>query len=536
MADSVPVVVGKGARTVRPPFLEQDGKTVTAEWRALYTFEARAADGKVAHSYCPSAKGLDFHECTAPYCIIEGSRGTGKSLIIRNDVHMRCLAYAGYTCLVVRRTMPELKRSHLKFVGAEMRALGGHFHKTDAIAYYPNGSTCFYSHCETEDDMLKLLSSQYDAIYFDEISTFTWVMITKIMSCLRVEEGSEKLAIVRGGTNPIGVGAADVNRYFRLKDIMPDEDPDYNPDEWVSIHTTLDDNPFIDRAQYIKTLSRLPEHIRRAWLDGEWVIEGAYFHDFKPSKTLRDGDIIPIEYNWIVNGPRPTRVIPWHVRGTIPVVKNKLGDELPAHRHAWMQIYRAVDWGFSPDPAVCLWIAVLPNGRAFVFKEKSWRSTTAREVAQDIVAESKDMRIAETFCDPSMFGGREATEYVSVGDIFEENGVPLSQSVNDRAAIGFAIHEYLNTVLADGLPMIQIYEDMCPMLVRTIPEMRVDKSKPERIANGNDHWVITLGYFCLGRTGISREFSINPKPFWMKHKPEPGRRQPVLGNESVRRR
>jgi len=519
----------------RPPFLEIDGKIVTQEWQTLYEFTCTSPDGKLTHRYVPTAKGLDFHESTAPNCIIEGSRGTGKSVVIRNDAHMRALAHPGYSYLIVRRTMPELRKSHLKFISNEMKALGGYFHKTDSIAYYPNGSMGFFSHCETEDDMMKLLSSEYHAIYFDEISTFTWVMISKISSCIRVAEDSGLMGIVRGGTNPIGVGAAEVNRYFRTKDVTPEEDPDYNPDEWQAIHTTLEDNPYIDRAQYIRQLSKLPEHIRRAWLDGEWVIEGAYFHDFRPSRTLKDGEPVPSEYHGLIVSTRASRVIPWHVRGTIPIVKNRLGDELPAHRHAWMQIYRALDWGFSPDPAVCLWIASMPNSRAFVFKEKSWRSTTAREVAQDIVRESEGMRVAETFCDPTMFAGSEATDTLSVGDIIEANGVPLTKSINDRAAIGFAIHEYLNTTLADGLPMLQIYEDGCPMLVRTIPEMRVDKSKPERIANGNDHWVITLGYFCLGRTGISREFVVEQKPFWMQHKAE-GRRWPVLGNESVRRR
>lgn len=500
--------------TKRPAFLQADGKTMTPEWIAAYKFEVKAPGGKVIHYYVPTPKQLDFHESIILNVIMEGSRGTGKSLCIRNDAHMRALSRPGYTYLIIRRTMPELKKSHLRYINREMRAFGGSFHKGDYIATYPNGSQGFFSHCETEDDMLKLLSSEYDAIYFDEITTFTWVMVTKISSCIRVGEGSGLLGIVRGGTNPIGPGAAEVRRYFITKDVPPEEDADYQPNDYLAIHTTLEDNPFIDRVQYIKQLSKLPEHIKRAWLHGEWIIEGAYFHDYKP----------------MIGG------VPWHVALEYPRISNKAREvQRLDDPFSWIRWYRAIDWGFSPDPAVCLWIASLPNSRAFVYKERHWKSTPARQVAKDIVADSYGMRIVESYCDPNMFFGSEATEQTSIGDIFESNGVPLTKSKNDRAAAGFAIHEYLNTVLDDKLPKIQIYEFGCPQLCRTLPEMRVHKTDPRKIADGNDHWVIALAYFCLGVIGPSVEERLDVKPKWMRPNPNARGQGRRLGHESVRR-
>jgi hypothetical protein len=423
---------------------------------------------------------------------------------------MRALAFPGFTYLIVRRTIPELKKSHLKpnFVPREMRIFGGTFHKTDNIAHYPNGSIGFYSHCETEDDMMKLLGSEYDAIYFDEISTFTWSMITRITSCLRVREGSGLLAIVRGGTNPIGVGASDVKRYFITKDVNLEDDPEYDPKDFEAIKTTLDDNPHIDRDQYIKTLQRLPEHLRRAWLDGEWIVEGAYFHDFRPMKGG----------------------VPWHVADTYPRIKESSLADWDSHK--WIQIYRAFDWGFAPDPAVCLWVASLPVGRSFVFKERTWRSTTARQVAKDIAEDSYGMHIVETYCDPTIFYGSEATEFTSIGDIMAMNGVSMTPGKNDRAAIGYAIHEQLNTVLSDGLPQLQIYGFGCPQLCRTIPEMQTHKTHPERIADGNDHYVISLGYYCQGRVGVSKEYVKPVIPRWMQMQNKST--QYRLGSESMR--
>lgn len=524
-------------RPMRPLFTQPDPITgkpiVTQEWKDAYRFRVEHPEYGV-HEYIPTAKGLEFHESKAVNCLIEGPRGTGKSMIIRNDAHMRALAYPGYTYLIVRRTMPELKKTHLKFMNAEMRKLGGTYHNTDAIAYYPNGSLGFYGHCETEDDMMKLLGSEYCAVYFDEITTFTWTMITKISSCLRVPEGSGLLAIVRGGTNPIGVSAAEVNAYFREKNVDPLEDPDYDPEEYQSIATTLDDNPYIDKAQYIRRLSSLPDHIKRAWLNGEWIVEGAYFHDFKESHAVHPEDVGLLR--WAKLGQR----VPWHVTDDYPIVTNRAREyhdwmNVGGTWFDWVQIYRALDWGFSPDPAVCLWIAVLPNGRSFVFKEKHWYSTPAHKVAQDIKEMSKGMRVVETFCDPTLFSGSEATSNQSLGDIIESHGIALTESINDRAALGYAIHEYLNTVLEDGQPKLQIHIFGCPKLVKTLPDQRVHKTHPERIADSStDHWTVTLGYYCVGRVGTSREYGMPETPRWMR--PVGGQSRRRLGSESVRRR
>lgn len=510
---------------MRPDFLDANGM-ITDAWKERYQFLVRdKKSGKVIHYYCPTPKQLDFHESMVPNCIIEGSRGTGKSLCIRNDAHMRALACPGYCYLIVRRTMPELKKSHLKFISAEMKAMGGYFHKTDNIAYYKNGSMGFFSHCETEDDMMKLLSSEYDVIYFDEISTFTWVMITKIGSCVRVAEGSGRMGLVRGGTNPIGVGAAEVRRYYITKDMTAEEDPEYHPADYEAIHTTLEDNPHIDRIQYIKRLSNLPEHIRRAWLDGEWIVEGAYFHDYKPQRKVRPEDTILLQ-TFQIND-----LIDWHCINEYPVIASRTEVRTLADPFEWIQVYRAFDYGFSPDPSCCLWIAMLPNGRAIVFKEQTWRATAARVIAEDIKRASQGFHIVDTYADPSIFFNQGATEYNSIGDIIENNGVPLTESLNDRAAAGYAIHEYLNTILPDGRPKLQIYAPGCPQLCRTLPEMRTDKLHPEKIANGNDHWVIALAYFCMGDVSVSREHKTSSLPRWMR--PKRGTRR-VLGSESVR--
>lgn len=499
----------------RPAYTLPDGKTINPEWIARYRFTATSKDGKHRHTYIPAPKQLDFHESEVLNVIMEGRRGTGKSWAIRNDAHMRALAFPGFTYLIIRRTMGELKKTHLKFLDKEMKCFDGSFNKTDAIAYYPNGSLGFYASCNSEEEMMKLLGGDYHAIYFDEITTFTGEQIGKIGTCLRVPEtldgGTTILPRLRGGTNPIGIGAEYVHAHFITKDVNYEEEPDYNPDDYLAIHLDADDNIYIDPEKYDKQFAGVPDHIRRAWKDGEWIVEGAYFNDFRAQ----------------LNGE------PWHVIHELPILGT---DDAPVSMLAasWLLIYRAQDWGFSPDPAVCLWIAMLPNGRAIVFKERDWLMTPASLVAAQIVQLSQGMRVVETYADPSMFRDQQASDLNSLADIFAENGVSLTKSRNDRSMIGYAIHEWLNTILEDGKPKLQFYAPGCPRLIKTLPMMRVDRNNPTRIADGNDHWVIALGYFCQGRVGASDATASTSTtlPWWMR---EDTSSRFVLGRESTRR-
>lgn len=468
-------------------------------------------DGVLTVLYTPArrpdgvSKAAEYHACEIPNVLLHGPRGTGKSTILRFDAHMRAMKTPGFRYLILRRTMPQLRKSHLHFIEAEMKKLGGRFNKTENVAYYPNGSKGFFSHCETDADVLNLLSSEFDLIIFDELTTFTLDMFLKISACARVPEGCGRNALVRAGTNPLGESTADVMRYFITKAVTADENPDYDPTEFHDIFVGPDDNPYIDMKQYQRRLSQLQGHARKAWLDGVWEVEGAYFPDFLPRK--------------IVNGEQQA----WHVIDTLPTVKGKslLGQE-------WISIYRAVDSGFYPDPAVCLWIAVMPNGRAIVFKEKHYLSTVAADVAKDIVKESQGMRVVDTFSDPQMFATSAHTGR-SDSDYYEDAGIALTGSRNDRYASGKAIHEWLGT-LVDAEPKLQIYREGCPQLIRTIPDMQMDKNDPRKIAAGNDHWVIALSYFCQGMTAPSHEFATTTIPHWMRKK---GSDRHVLGRHNI---
>jgi len=334
------------------------------------------------------------------------------------------------------------------------------------MCYYPNGSIGFYAQCNSAEDVKKVVGAEAALIIFDEAPELEWEWIRLIAASARVSKSSGLMPMMRYLGNPIGPSIDDLWTYCIDKTVDPLKDPEYRPQDWRAIEIRLEDNAHLDTEQYKRQFAGIPEHIRKAWLEGKRVVEGAYF--------IIDPDA--------------------HFTREYVSTQGAL-------------IYRAVDWG-THDAAVCLWIAVFPSGRAIVFKERSWTHTTAKEVAAEIKRESAGMRVIETFCDPTMFPP-EGSDLQLAGNIMEANGVPLTKSRNDRTAAGFAISEWLYTPLADGKPRLQIHKSDfagigCPMLIKTLPAMRMDPKNPGRLADGNDHWVIALGYFCMAPSSAPR--------------------------------
>lgn len=455
--------------------------------------------------YEPHVKQLEYHSRTEPNVLFWGGRGSGKSMCGRWDAHMRAMSHPNFSYCILRRTYPELQKSHLVHVPREMRQLGGTFHYTDRVATYPNGSKGFFSHCATEEDVLNLLSAEFALMVFDELSTFEWEMFTKLAASVRVPVNSGLTAMVRGLTNPLGPSAQQILRYFVDHDVDPEEDPEYNPNDWYAIHANLEDNPSIDQIQYRKRFSGLPAHVRKAWVDGEFVLENALF-DMHPKR----------------NGS------PYHVINDIDlpkIIKNAT-------------IYRAIDSGWFPDPTVVLWIAHLGN-RHIVFHEAVWYKMTAVDTAAAIKEEDEKLgvkRVATTYCDPTMDINTTA-DVKTIREIYEANGITLEPSINNREMFATAMHNALAEEAGEAVPRIQFYvhgRKGCPYLVRTIPQMRYSQKNMKAMdEHRDDHAVVSCCYYLMSHASDLKGDPITGNTLrpWMKPKlPE----RFSLGRDNVR--
>lgn len=247
-----------------------------------------------------SQKHLLFHQSHKKNLLAYGNRGGGKSLLLRFDAHMRALSAPHCNLILVRKTYPQLMQSHLIHIDDEMKMLRGRYNKSEHIAYYPNGSRLFFSHVASEGDALNLLSAEFLAAYFDELSTIPWDFFVKLCASVRVKAGSGLMGVVRAATNPLGPSAAELFTYFVNRDVEPEDDPDYNPEDWDAVKIQMADNPHIDKEDYIKRFGGMASHLKKAWLEGEFALENQLF-DFSP--YTRDGS-------------------PWHVCDELPIIGN----------------------------------------------------------------------------------------------------------------------------------------------------------------------------------------------------------------------
>lgn len=477
-------------------------------------------DGNIIKMYEAHDKGQIFHLDHTKNLLATGSRGSGKSLMMRMDAHMRLLSVPGSQAILIRDTYQNLLKSHVNFQGLpwstlkqEMKLLGGDYMSTDHICHYPNGSKLFLSYVGHEKDAMNLLSAEFIAAYFDELSTIPWdyfvMMSASVRTTMKMKEAGIR-GVVRAATNPLGQSASKVNSYFVEKDVDVDDDSGYMPGEWNHVRIDMEDNPHLDREEYIKSLggSGLAEHYKMAWLHGEYVAEGTLF-TFYPKKEGKPYHVIPqIDVEELVKKAR---------------------------------IYRVYDHGYK-DPAYCAWIAHLGN-RYIAFHEKVWTGQVVSQIAASIHEEDRMLgidRVLATFCDPTL-DIHTGHEFRTMKDVFEEHGISMECSINNREQFAAHVHTALAEEAEPGIPRLQILAGNkysgrgCPYLIKAIPLQKVNPKRPQAMADqAHDHPIVALAYFLISHASIeqrhAKEKALKP---WMRPKTES---RWTLGAENVRKR
>lgn len=458
-------------------------------------------DGVERVLYTPSPKQQLFHAATEPNVIMEGSRGGGKSLALRMDAHMRCMAMPGFKALILRRVMPELRRSHLVYIKSEADLLGAEYKQAVTTVHYANGSILVFGHCEDDAAVEKYLSSEWDGIYFDELVTFELRQFLLIAASARSTVESGRVAIIRGGTNPVGIGATWVKQYFLTKNPKREEAPDYIPDDYRAIKVNLTDNAHIDRDDYMKRLRSLPtEALRRAYAFGEWTVEGTFFPEWRESD--------------------PETGQEWHVIADLPTYKGR-----PLLSQPWLHITCVLDWGYARDgnPGYAVWFANMLDGSAIAFDEYIFSETSPSLVAAEMKARSVGYAHVEYIGDPAMWEERSGE---SIAETLARNGVSMSEADHTRKAGWIRVHTMLKeemVVYPHSYPRLRFLRGGVglngasigvPQLITNMPQMLADPKDPNdmRTAGVADDGPDDVRYFAMSRPYASPapETIINP--------------------------
>lgn len=454
-----------------------------------------------------------------------GNRGGGKSRLVRSFLHACATAYPGFKYVVVRRNMPDLRKNHLIYVDSEMRRLRGHFHETHGIAHYENGvkggqeSLGFYLQCEDEKDAEKIVGAEAAVLFVDEATQIKWELLRMLGGSLRVPKDDlgnpapYRTMTIYGG-NPVGESTEEIFNYFVDHAVDAELDPEYDPNDFLAVEIHRSANPSVDEAEYRKQFAGLAKHYRKAWLDGVRMDARTIF---EVHKTV-DAELLTHHRGELRPTPLPEAMLgrPYHYIQELPAVSG-----VPLLRVPWIEVYRGFDYGYFPDPAAAVWLAVIGR-RIIAFHEETWFRKIVEDCGDAMVEAHRELvgetPCAMTFIDPEL-DREDGKDIVTSRQKIEGRGVPCEPSVNNRVMIATAIHGLLGEELEPGVPRFQIYEPGCPMLAKYLPKMRWDEKNPQKLADHKfDHWIMCLGYFGLSSGVLS--LSAPPeqekqRPAWM---------------------
>ena len=126
---------------------------------------------------------------------------------------------------------------------------------------FPSGAKLQFGYLEAETDKYRYQGAEFQGIFPDELTQFTETQYTYLFSRLRRLKDSSVPLRLWGASNPGGSGHTWVKQRFIV------EGEKYGR---VFIPALLKDNPHIDQASYVKSLSNLDVTTRKQLLEGSW--------------------------------------------------------------------------------------------------------------------------------------------------------------------------------------------------------------------------------------------------------------------------
>ena len=333
------MIRGSGSRTVRAIDISDSQKTslngpdhAASEASAAQIARREASFVRIFNlgiKYAAFPRQRAFHVSTSKYRLFGGAAGPGKTKALLMEAIAQAHDHAGVNTLLLRRTFPELEGSLLQYFRRDVpRYAYRSFSESKHQVEWLNGSITRFGYCANESDVYQYQGGEYLFIGVDELTHFTlrqWQFLTSRNRC--AARGS--FPCMAGATNPGNIGHAWVKSLWVDGQPAAGMEPadEYNGREYEFIPARFSDNPiFAADEGYKATLTALPTHLKRAFLDGDWdVIAGQYFDRFDLRRHVGRAE----EIEWK----------PWWPR--------------------WISI----DWGFE-HPAATYWHAQAPAAEA----------------------------------------------------------------------------------------------------------------------------------------------------------------------------
>lgn len=307
-----------------------------------------------------------------------GARGGAKSGGGRRCMLLRRLTYPGTVGLILRRTYPELYKSHILKLFEEYPIVREWYNEQRKEISVPNGSKLFFGSAEHENDMSAYYSAEFDDILADEAQEFSQGELERLSGSNRSVSGRcvpKMVYTFMPGVSESGIPPKGLNylrRVFVKKELLAEERLHrwefiqafaWDNIEWARTelaHDCIGESEFYgwseaDRRDYLltrttyvgKTLAGITnKSLRDAWLYGKWdIFQGQYFPNYSY-------DLHTVE-------PATIQLRPWYRR--------------------WI----STDWGFD-HPQATYWHCKLPDGRIYTYRELWGREKGETDLGHEI--------------------------------------------------------------------------------------------------------------------------------------------------------
>lgn len=388
------------------------------------------SDEKILITGKPNPKQQAFFDSRSRFTAYGGARGGGKSWALRRKLVAMCLRYAGLKCLLVRRTLPELKSNHVLPFLCEYGDLIT-YSDSEKVLKFSSGSRIFLGFCATDRDALRYQGQEYDVIAIDEATQLSEYRFSIFKACLRGTSDFPRRMYLT--CNPGGIGHAWVKRLFVDREFRGSE----NPDDYAFIQALVFDNTVLTGAdpEYVSSLQTLPERMRDAWLWGKWdVFEGQFFPEFDTERHVCD----------LCDVPKLTRR------------------------------FVALDYGF--DMLAALLMAVDCEGNVYAVSERCVPNLTLTEAARVVADLCRGENAEFAVASPDLWNRRQDSGRSGFEIMQSVSGVPSMLPADDRRIAGWRmVREYLSSRTSPSIRIVR----SCSELIRCLPALLFDSEKTE---------------------------------------------------------
>ncbi len=445
---------------------------------------------KTLHMPSPNAKQRLALGEKHRYVAYGGARGGGKSWFVRWKAVLLCLRYPGIKILITRRTYRELYNNHIAPLLGMLDRVAV-YNKTDKLFFFPNGSTIAFGYCAGEEDLGQYQGAEYDVWFADEAGQFQEGWLTAIDACVRGTNSFPKRTYYT--LNPGGPSHGYFKRLFLDRQFRAGE----HPEDYVFIQALCTDNVALMKAQpeYMRSLEKLPEKLKQAWLYGRWdIFEGQFFEELRVTPDVELCRRAGITVEEARKQRRFTHVIP-------PFDLNT------GQRRGWT-ILRSYDFGYNKPFSLGYW-AVDYDGVLYRFLELygctgepnqgvRWSPEEQFRRVKELEATHpwlKGREIADSVADPAIW---DASRGESIAETAARYGIYFTPGDNHRIPGWMQVH-YRLQFDENGYPRMYVF-DTCKAFLRTMPMMMYDPTRPEDLDTSlEDHCADEVRYLCMSR-------------------------------------